>query len=75
MNNVVKATALLYFKEALAKQEYESCKELVGIAKKLGAQQGEIDAAIASYLRGEKPGGEGGGVQVKNRLSSLLKEG
>ena len=73
-NDIFKVTALVYLKEALVKQEYESCKELVEIARKLGARQGEIDGTIASYLRGDKPGGQNGAVQRKNRLSSL-KEG
>ena len=73
-NEVFKVTALLYLQEALAKQEYESCKELVAIAKKLGAQQGEIDQAIAAFLRGDKPGGQGGAKQKKNRLGLLTQE-
>ena len=49
-NEIFKVTALLYLKEALLAQEYESCKELVEIAKKFGVQQGEIDEAIWTVL-------------------------
>ncbi len=47
---ILKATALLYFKEALLKQEYEDCGELVEIARKFGANTSEIQAVIAAYL-------------------------
>ncbi len=71
---IFKVTALLYLQEALVKQEYESCKELVGIAKELGARQGEIDETIAAYLRGDKPGGRNEAKRPRNRVAPLLKE-
>lgn len=52
-NEFLKLTALLYLKEALDKQEYESCRVLVDTAKELGVGQGEISAAIAEYLNAE----------------------
>jgi len=71
---IFKVTALSYLKEALVKQEYEGCAELVDIAKKFGAQQGEIDGTIAAYLRGDKPGGRNEANRPRNRLGLLLKE-
>ena len=62
-NEVLKASALLYFREALVKQEYETCAELAAAARELDAQQGEISEVIAAYL--QKP---------VNRLRALTKE-
>lgn len=45
-----KAISLLYFDEALRKEEYEDCARLVEAAKRFGAQQSEIDKVIAAYL-------------------------
>ena len=57
-DELLKATALLYLKDALVKQEYESCAELLGSARNFGAEQGEIDEVIALSLR--KSSKEGG---------------
>ena len=38
----VKLTALLYLKEALVREQYEKCAELVATAKEFGAQPFEI---------------------------------
>ena len=57
-DEILKATALVYFKDALLKQEYESCKELADLAKKFGAQQSEIREVIASYLKEAKLGNQ-----------------
>ena len=38
----VKLTALLYLKEALQKEQYEVCPELILAAKEFGATQKEI---------------------------------
>ena len=50
-NDVLKATALLYLKEALFKEDYESCNELIANAKRFGAQQSEIDEALFAFIR------------------------
>ena len=70
-NELLKVTALLYFKDALAQQEYESCAELVGSAKGFGAEQGEIDEVIALYLRGGKAGGPNEANRIKAHLQTL----
>ena len=57
-DEILKVTALLYFQEALFAQDYEACAELVNAAASFGAQQSEIDAAIAAYLRADKAGGQ-----------------
>jgi hypothetical protein len=49
-----KAVSLLYFEEALYKEEYEECGQLAQAAKALGAEQGEITKIIAKYLKGGK---------------------
>ena len=73
-DEVLKASALLYFREALVKQEYETCAQLAAAAKEHGAKQGEINEVIAAYLRGDKAGGAGGVKQPVNRLRALKKE-
>ena len=45
-DEVLKATALLYFEEALLTERYEDCAELIRIAKGFGAGRGEIRGVI-----------------------------
>jgi len=47
---LLKLTALLYLKEALVNQEFETCPELIETAKKAGAEQEEISTILAEYL-------------------------
>lgn len=70
---VLKTTALLYLQEALQAQKYETCKELLGIARENGATQEEISDLITGFLRGDKPPGRDERILVNNRLR-LLKE-
>ena len=46
-DRVLKATSLLYFKDALLNQQYEDCAELIRAAKSFGAQPGGIGRIIA----------------------------
>jgi hypothetical protein len=64
-DQILKVTALLYLKEALVAQEYETCQELIDTAKNLGANPGDISAVIADYLNAGNPGRQKG-----NRLRS-----
>ena len=64
---ILKVTALLYLKDALLKEEYEDCQELVDSARNFGAHQSEINEVIAVYLR-EKEGGPIEANKVKSRL-------
>ena len=48
---ILKVTALLYLKEALITQQYETCPELIEAAKNYGADQNDISAVIADYLK------------------------
>jgi len=64
-DQILKVTALLYLKEALIAQEYESCQELIDTAKNLGVNAGDISAVIADYLNANNPGRQKG-----NRLRS-----
>ena len=66
---ILKMTALLYLKEALIVQEYESCQELIDTAKDLGVNPGDISAVIADYLNADNPG-----RQKTNRLRSYKGE-
>ncbi|MBI4433006.1 MAG: hypothetical protein HY592_05985 [Candidatus Omnitrophica bacterium] len=38
----VKLTALLYLKEALLRERYEACEELIATAKEFGAREFEV---------------------------------
>ncbi len=53
-DQILKVTALLYFKEALIAQEYEVCQELITTARQFGASQGEISTVITAYLKKER---------------------
>ncbi len=57
-NRALKATALLYLKEALGQERYEECAELIESAKELGAAQSDIDKVIGRYLNKSKTEGE-----------------
>ena len=64
-DQILKLTALLYLKEALIAQEYESCQELIDTAKDLGVSPGDVSAVIADYLNADNPG-----RQKTNRVRS-----
>ena len=51
-----KAISLLYFEEALYKEQYEDCAQLVQAAKRFGAEPSEISKIIAKYLKVVKYG-------------------
>ena len=64
-DEVLKATALIYFKEALFNERYEDCRKLIRLAKRFGARQEDVREVIAESNRGvvippgvaEAPGG------------------
>jgi len=62
-DQLLKLTALVYLKEALVNQKYETCQELIATARNLGIDEGEINAVIAGYLNADNPG-----RQKANRL-------
>ena len=64
-DQILKLTALLYLKEALVAQKYESCRELIDTAKDLGVDPSDISAVITDYLNPGNPGRQKG-----NRLRS-----
>jgi hypothetical protein len=59
-DQILQVTALLYLKEALIVQEYESCQELIDTAKNLGVSPGDISAVIAEHLSANNPGRQKG---------------
>jgi hypothetical protein len=62
-DQLLKLTALVYLKEALVAQEYETCQELIDTAKNVGVNEGDINAVITGYLNPGNPG-----RQKTNRL-------
>ena len=64
-DQLLKLTALVYLKEALVAQAFETCQELVGTARELGVEAAEISAVIAEYLNAGNPV-----RQRRNRLRS-----
>ena len=66
-NDVLRATTLQYLRDALLREEYEGCKELVERAREFGVQNEEIQALLAAAAQNE--GGEPSeAVTRKNRL-------
>lgn len=51
MKHPIKLTALLYLKEALLKQQYELCPELISVAKEFGAASFEIQDLLEDQRR------------------------
>lgn len=49
--NPVKLTALLYFREALIKEQYEQLAELAQIAREFGAEELEIQELLEDVRR------------------------
>jgi len=47
----VKLTALLYLKEALVKQRYELCPEIIAVAREFGAASFEIQDLLEDQRR------------------------
>ncbi|MGE3980669.1 MAG: hypothetical protein AB7F70_04480 [Candidatus Omnitrophota bacterium] len=54
--NLLKVTALLYLKEALYKEKYEECPELIEVAKRYGVEQDEIQKIISRHVLRLKKG-------------------
>ncbi len=49
-DHMLKVTALFYFQEALHKEQYEDCVELLRAARQYGARKQEIRKIIAAYV-------------------------
>ena len=49
-DETLKVTTLLYLKEALEQERYETCAELIQTAKKFGASQNDISQVVAGYI-------------------------
>lgn len=47
----VKLTALLYLREALRGERYESCPQFIAVAKEFGANQREVDELLEDPRR------------------------
>jgi hypothetical protein len=53
-NEVLKATALVYLKDALIKEEFEQCPELIQKAQYFGADKTEVQKVIAEFIKEAK---------------------
>ena len=51
MKHPIKLTALLYLKEALLRQQYELCPEIIAVAKEFGAAGFEIQDLLEDQRR------------------------
>lgn len=51
MKHPVKLTALLYLKEALRKERYEACPEIIAVAREFGAANFEIQDLLEDPRR------------------------
>ena len=54
----LRVTALSYLKEALIKERYEECAELIAAAKRYGASVRDIRVEVARALRRLNAGGK-----------------
>ena len=68
-DSLLKATSLLYFKDALEAERYEECAALIQSAKSYGAGSREISGVIAKYLRKLDTGQSGAYVTQGRRFS------
>ena len=66
---LLKATSLLYLKDALQRERYEECPELIQKAKSFGASLREISDVIAKYLRQLSLGQSGANVKRIRQFS------
>jgi hypothetical protein len=57
-DEALRVTALAYLKEALIKERYEQCADLITAAKRFGATGRDIKVAIARSVRVLKAGGK-----------------
>jgi len=64
-DDILKTTALIYFKEALVLQKYEDCRGLAQKAKEFGARQSEIRKVIVEYLNKGEAKRRGGAREIK----------
>jgi len=55
-DSLLKVTSLLYFEDALKRQQYEDCPGLTQAAQGFGVLQNEINKLIAGHLRELKTG-------------------
>lgn len=51
MKHPIKLTALLYLKEALLRQQYELCPEIISVAREFGAANVEIRDLLEDQRR------------------------
>jgi hypothetical protein len=56
-DEALRVTALSYLKEALVKERYEECADLIAAAKRFGATGRDIRVTIARGVRTLKAGG------------------
>lgn len=73
-NELLKVTALLYFQEALARQEYEQCPALLKTARRFGARRTEIAQAIDEVQKGRAVWQKEDDVQLGGRLRFIEEE-
>lgn len=55
-DELLKTTTLLYLKEALVKQEFEQCAQLIKTAKRFGATDADVKKVLKEYVNGGRGG-------------------
>ena len=63
-DETLKATSLLYLKDALINEQFEQCKDLIDKAKAFGAKKVEIAEVIAEYVQ-QKGSGQNEAVNIR----------
>ncbi len=51
LRHPVKLTALLYLKEALLREKYEACSDIIAVAKEFGAENYEVQDLLEDPRR------------------------
>ena len=68
-DSLLKATSLLYLKDALEEERYEECGYIIENAKSYGASRSEISAVVAKHIR-KLNSGQNGAASKRPRLFS-----
>ena len=67
--SLLRATSLLYLKDALERERYEECVGLIQSARSYGATSGDIGRIIAGYIRRLNGGQSGAGLTRSRRFT------
>jgi hypothetical protein len=62
---LIKTTSLQYLKDALVREDYEQCPELIQTAKNNGATKEEVQKEIQAFIAN---------IKAKNRVEQFVRK-